>query len=50
MEIKNWLKSTGVGVVKNTCGHSGRKILLLAVSQEEREKLIFCMLIQIQGS
>ena len=35
MEIKNWLKSTGVGVVKNRCGHSGRKILLLAVFQEE---------------
>ena len=34
MEIKSWLKNTGVGMVRNGCGHSGLKTLKLAVSQE----------------
>ena len=34
MEIKSWLKNTGVGIVKNGCGHSGLRTLKLAVSQK----------------
>ena len=34
MEIKSWLKITGVGVVKNGCGHSDLRTLKLAASQE----------------
>ena len=35
IEIKSWLKNTGVDVVINGCAHSGRRALKLAVSHEE---------------
>ena len=34
IEIKNWLKNIDVGVVRNSCGHSGLRTLKLALSQE----------------
>ena len=34
IEIKGWLKSVGVGLVKNGCGYSGLRTLKLDVFQE----------------
>ena len=34
IEIKSWMKSIGVGMVKNWCGHYGLRTLKLALSQE----------------
>ena len=45
IEIKSWLESTGVGVAKNGCVHSGHMTLKLAVSQEEiigRNSFLVC--------
>ena len=50
MEVKNWLKNFGVGVVKNGCSHFGHRTLKMAVSQKGIDEInwFFCMLIQIQ--
>ena len=51
MEIKSWLKSIWVSVVKNGCDYYGLRTFKLAVSQEGiMDKLIFGVLIKIQES
>ena len=51
MEIKSWLKNTGVGMVNNGFGHAGHGTLKSAVSiRNQSNKLVLCMLIQMQES
>ena len=49
MELKTWLESIGVGVMKNVCGHSGlRKLKWLHLKQKELiEKTEFAVFIKI---
>ena len=50
MELKTWLESIGVGVMKNVCGHSGLRKLKLTASLKQKElieKTEFAVLIKI---